>query len=96
MRRRRKASEQTRKPKNLLGQDLRRSNVVPWSDESVSDCVLCRGLDVGQRAAMRADPKSPVAKRSAINVWTRSPPIFLRTLEEGGGVVTARGANSRQ
>jgi hypothetical protein len=24
------------------------------SDETINDCVLCRGLDVGQRAAMRA------------------------------------------
>jgi hypothetical protein len=24
------------------------------SDETISDCFLCRGLDVGQRAAMRA------------------------------------------
>ena len=24
------------------------------SDETVTDCFLCRGLDVGQRAAMRA------------------------------------------
>jgi hypothetical protein len=28
----------------------------------------------------RASLKSPAAKRFAFNAWTRSPPIFLRTL----------------
>jgi hypothetical protein len=39
-----------------------------------ADCVLCRGLDPDQRAAMRADLlEIPFASPSAINAWSVRP-----------------------